>query len=184
MLPEHHGRGLQPLGRAGWKAALNLGSMKPTGADALILAVSDTVWEVLTDAGNYPVWGSGITTIDGSIHDRATIRVTVRGQGEKAYRFRVRLLAGHQMTWTHRLPLGLLTFVRTFTLTNHAGFTRLTVHDTSRGLLHRLLPRANPPVSRFVEEVKFRAELLSFHLNGGIFPNPNKTDSLGNDSPP
>lgn len=80
------------------------------------------------------------------------------------------------MTWTYRLPLKLLTLVRTFTLTSHAGITRLTVQDTARCHLRRLLPNLNPPLSDFVEEVKFRAEPLSFHLNGGTFPATNEAE--------
>lgn len=66
--------------------------------------------------------------------------------------------------------------MRTFTLTSHAGITRLRVQDAARGHLRRLLPGSNPPVSDFVEEVKFRAEPLSFHLNGGIFPATNEAE--------
>lgn len=57
--------------------------MKTPRAEALILAVTETVWDVLTDAGNYPVWGSGITTVEGHIRNRGTIRVRLRGQGGK-----------------------------------------------------------------------------------------------------
>jgi hypothetical protein len=43
--------------------------MESVVAEALILASSDIVWEIITDAGNYPVWGSGITDIEGEISD-------------------------------------------------------------------------------------------------------------------
>jgi hypothetical protein len=40
--------------------------MESSKAEALILAGAGTVWDIITDAGNYPVWDSGITEIRGS----------------------------------------------------------------------------------------------------------------------
>jgi hypothetical protein len=40
-----------------------------------INARSSTVWDVITDAGNYTVWDSGITEIHGDIRNGGTIRI-------------------------------------------------------------------------------------------------------------
>lgn len=138
-----------------------------------------SVWDIITDPGNYPVWDSGITGIKGEISHRARIRVRLHDGGRRTFHLRVSQLTGRRMTWTGRLPLGLLTVERTFTLTDYTGITHLTVRDTASGPLHRLVhsgPGADPAVSGFVDEVKFRAELLSFHLHGGLFPGVGGTD--------
>jgi hypothetical protein len=148
--------------------------MKSVAAESLILASSDIVWDIITDAGNYPVWGSGITDIKGEIRDRSWIRVRIRNRGRKPLRLRIRQYPGHRMTWTRRLPLGLLTLERSFTLADYTGMAHLEVRDTASGPLRWLVPRrvrgTDPSVSVFVDEVKFRAELFSFHLHGGVFP--------------
>jgi hypothetical protein len=147
-------------------------------AGALILASSDIVWEILTDAGNYPVWDSGLAEVDGQIRDGSLIRVRTTDHDKTSRRLRVRHNCTDRMTWTWRMPLGLLTVVRTFTISNHSGFTRMIVHDTARGPLApavRQRLHAAYPVSRFVDEVKFRSELLSFHLKGGLFPGADTT---------
>lgn len=43
------------------------------------------------------------------------------------------------MTWTRGLPLGLAKVVHTVGLADHTGFTHLTVSETARGPLRRLL---------------------------------------------
>ncbi|MFF1255086.1 hypothetical protein ACFVYC_21665 [Pseudarthrobacter sp. NPDC058329] len=147
--------------------------MKMAAAEALILASSDIVWDVLTDAGNYPVWGSGLANIEGQIRDGAVIRVRIQGPGKNSRRLLVCSMSTDRMTWTWSMPLGLLTVVRTFIISNHGGFTRMSVQDTARGPLVPIVRQrlgATYPVSRFVDEVKFRSELLSFHLKGGLFP--------------
>ena len=148
--------------------------MKSFAAETLILASAGIVWDIITDAGNYPVWDSGITDIKGEIRNRARIRVRLRIGGKRAYRLRVRQVPGRRMTWTGGLPLGLLRVERAFTVTDYTGITHLTVRDTARGalqwLVRRSAPAADPAVSGFTDEVKFRAELLSFHIHGGVFP--------------
>lgn len=152
--------------------------MKSFAAETLILASAGTVWDIITDAGNYPVWDSGITNIKGEISHRSTIRVRTHDVGKKTFRLRVRQSPGRRMTWTGGLPLGLLRVDRTFTLTDYTGITHLTVRDTARGPLQSLVhstPGADRAVSGFVDEVKFRAELVSFHVHGGVFPHAGGT---------
>lgn len=158
--------------------------METSEAEALILAGAGTVWDILTDAGNYQVWDSGITDVHGAVRDGGKIRVRTRDGGKRTFRLRISQIHGQVMTWSGGLPLGLLKVERTFTLTDYTGITHLTVRDTASGPLRALVrktkPGAEPAQSRYVAAVKFRAELLGFHLEGAIFPHrPSPTHACG-----
>ena len=148
--------------------------MESSEAETLIHAGARTVWDIITDAGNYPVWDSGISDISGAICHNGRIRIRTRDGGKRTFRLLVRQIPGQLMTWSGGLPLGLLKVDRTFTLTDHAGMTHLTIRDTASGPLRRLVrkttPGSAPPLTGYVEALKFRAELLSFHLEGAAFP--------------
>lgn len=150
--------------------------MKSCEAQALILARTGAVWDVLTDTGNYAVWDSGISAMQGELRPGATIRVQTRTSGSKTLRFRVTLLPGPSITWTRVLPLGLARITRTVTLTDHSGFTHLHVREATGGVLRSLLGESKTDTDQvlreFVNAVKSRAELLGYHLDGGIFPPP------------
>lgn len=159
--------------------------MNSCDAQALILARPATVWDVLTDTGNYAVWDSGISAIKGELRHGGTIRVQTRNSGRKTLRFRVALLPEYSITWTRTLALGLARLTRTVTLTDHSGFTHLHVIETNRGALSDSLEGTAPDTGQilreFVDALKSRAELLGYHLDGGIFPAPRH---LGHDSKP
>lgn len=148
--------------------------MKSSEAETLILAGAGTVWDILTDAGNYPVWDSGITAVSGAIRHDGRIRIRTRGGGKRTFRLRVHQIPGRLMGWSGGLPLGLLKVVRTFTLTDLTGITHLTIRDTASGplsgLVRKTMPGSDPAITGYVAAVKFRAELISFHLEGEIFP--------------
>jgi len=153
--------------------------MESSAAEDLILGGAGTVWDVITDAGNYPVWDSGVAEVSGAISDGGRIRVRTRDGGKRTFRLRVHQVPGLLMTWSGGLPLGLLKVVRTFTVTDHTGITHLAVRDTAsgplRGLVRKTLPGAETALHGYVAAVKFRAELLSFHLEGAIFPGGTST---------
>jgi hypothetical protein len=150
--------------------------MKSFEAEALILAGAGCVWEVLTDTGNYAVWDSGIVDVRGEMLSGGRIRVRTDEGGKRTFRIRVRFAPGQSMTWSLPLLLGLAKIVRTFTLDDYTGITHLTVSDTATGPLWRLVRKARPGTGRqlaaFVEAVRFRSELLSYHLEGGVFSAP------------
>ncbi|WP_104045967.1 hypothetical protein [Arthrobacter sp. ZGTC412] len=147
--------------------------MESFEAQAVILAPSSIVRDILTDQGNYPVWNSGLAEIQGDIVHGARLRVRLTG-AKRTLPLRVKRFDGDHMVWTGRRALGLLTFVRTFTVADHSGLTMLKVRDTFSGPLWKLLRRTTDgtplPLSEFVDEVKFRSELLGFHFHDGIFP--------------
>ena len=109
--------------------------MESLEAETLINARNSTVWEVITDGGNYTVWDSGITRIDGELRNGGTIRVRTRSGGNRTFRLRVRQIPGKVITWTGGALLGLFKGVRTFTLTPHGGMTHLHVREEFTGPL-------------------------------------------------
>lgn len=83
------------------------------------------MWDIITDAGNFTVWDSGITRIEGQVRNGATIRIRTLTGGNRTFRLRVQQIPGEVMTWTGGLPLGLFTGVRTLTLSPQNGKTHL-----------------------------------------------------------
>lgn len=154
--------------------------MKSFAAETLVLAGAGAVWGIITDGGNYAVWDSGITEVMGELRhgERVRVRVWTRAGGQRTLRLRVSLIPGRHMKLSRGLPAGLLTVVRTFTLTDYTGMTHLRVTDTAsgplKGLVGKMLPDTDLALTGFLDAVKFRAELLSFHLEGGVLPGPAK----------
>ena len=141
--------------------------MKSYEAKRLITARKSTVWEIITDGGNYTVWDSGITHISGGLRNGGTIRVRSRTCGNRTFRLRVRQIPGEAMTWTGGLALGLFKGVCTFTLTSHGEKTLLHVRQDFSGpllgLLWTTVPDTEWAIAGYVNAVKKRAELLGRH---------------------
>lgn len=129
-----------------------------------INARSSTVWNIVTDAGNFTVWESGITWVDGEVFNGALIRIRTVGGGSRTFRTRVQQMPGQVMTWKTRLLPGLLTWTRTYSLSPHAGLTHLRVNDAFGGPLLKLtkgtLPVSGQDLHSYVAAVRRRAELL------------------------
>jgi Polyketide cyclase / dehydrase and lipid transport len=118
--------------------------MESFEAETLILAGVSTVWDIITDGGNYPVWDSGITDVSGKVGHGERIRVRTWDGGKRIFRLRVDQIPEKLMTWTGGLPLGLLKVERTFTLTDYTGITRLSVRDAAKGPLRGLVRKTVP----------------------------------------
>lgn len=136
--------------------------MKIYEAEATIYARSSTVWDIITDDGNYTVWDSGITRIEGQVRNGGTIRIRTRAGGNRTFRLRVQQVPGELMTWTGGLPLGLARGVRTFTLSPHGGKTHLRVTEEFSGPLLDLMrrPAMGQDCTGYINAVKERAELI------------------------
>ncbi|WP_209745317.1 MULTISPECIES: SRPBCC family protein [Micrococcaceae] len=132
-------------------------------AGTLINARSSTVWDIITDAGNYTVWDSGITAIDGEVRNGGTIRIRTTADNRR-YRLHVEQVPGEFMTWTRGLPLGLFKSVRTFTISSQAAMTHLRVTEEScgplAGLIGNTVQDADHSFADYVRAVKRRAELI------------------------
>ena len=142
--------------------------MHSVEAEALIKARDSTVWDIITDAGNYTVWDSGITHVTGELRNGGTIKIRTRTCGSRIFRLRVQQRPGEVMTWTGGLPLGLITGVCTFTLEPHDdGKTHLRVKEEItgplRGLVGKAMPDARQPLIDYVNAVRKRSEILGRH---------------------
>jgi hypothetical protein len=138
--------------------------MHSVEAEALIKARGSTVWDIITDAGNFTVWESGITHVAGELRNGGTIKIRTRAGGSRIFRLRVQQIPGEVMTWTGGLPLGLFTGVCTFRLESQGGMTHLRVKQEFtgplRGLLGKAIPDARQPLIDYVNAVRKRSEIL------------------------
>lgn len=140
------------------------GGVKFVEAEALINAQSSTVWDVITDAGNLPVWESGVTEIRGEIRNGSVIRIRNASAGKRAFRLRVQLMPGEVMTWKGGMPFGLFTGLRTFRLTPQGSVTHLSVREEFTGplvpALWKRMPDLQPELDAYLKAAKARAELF------------------------
>lgn len=129
-----------------------------------INARSSTVWGIITDAGNFTVWESGITWVDGEVSNGALIRIRTAAGGRRTFRTHVEQMPGQVMIWTTGLLPGLLSATRTYSLTPHNGLTYLRVKDDIRGPLRRFagdtIPFSPQDLHSYTAAVRRRAELL------------------------
>jgi hypothetical protein len=132
-------------------------------ADTIISAPAARVWSVITDAAAYPSWDSGVTKVEGRIADGQ--KITVHAAVAKGRAFPVKVAfdpPGRTMTWTGGMPLGLFRGVRTFTVTEEGGATRLSVVEEFTGpllpLMRRSMPDLQPSFDQYVAGVRARAE--------------------------
>ncbi|MFE5839369.1 SRPBCC family protein [Arthrobacter sp. NPDC056493] len=135
--------------------------MRLFSSEVLIQARAASVWHVITDGGNFGVWESGILEADGAVRAGDTVRITPSG-GRRSVKLRVRQVSGNVMTWHRRLPFGLWSRTRTFTLTPQSRQTRLTVVEKHRGLLLPFSKHASADLflDRFTDAVRRRSEIL------------------------
>lgn len=133
-------------------------------AQHLINARRSTVWDIITDTGNFTVWDSGITTVSGKVRNGGIIRVHTRTGGRRSFVVHVEQIPGEVMTWTSTVAPGLGTSVRTFELTDPDGMTLLLVRDEIKGPLRGFIQSpfssTKADLNHFVNAVKKRAELF------------------------
>ena len=132
-------------------------------AETLIAAPSERVWSIITDAAAYPSWDSGVTKLEGTIADGQKIKVHAAVANGRAFPVSVAFdPPGRTMTWSGGMPLGLFRGVRTFTLADENGSTRLSVTEEFTGpmvkLMARSMPDLQPSFDQYVAGVRTRAE--------------------------
>ena len=132
-------------------------------ADALIAAPAERVWSIITDGAAYTSWDSGVTHLEGTIADGEKIKVYAAVANGRAFPVKVAFdPPGRRMTWSGGMPLGLFRGVRTFTLADEGGSTRLSVTEEFTGPLvkpmARSMPDLQPSFDQYVAGVRTRAE--------------------------
>jgi hypothetical protein len=137
--------------------------MKHYESAAEIDATPEAVWAILTDAGAYPDWDSGVESVDGRI--AAGAKITVRSEASPGRAFPVKVTEfepGRRMTWSGGMPLGLFKGVRTFVLVPSGDGTRFVMREEYSGpllpLIGRSMPDLQPSFDQFAAGLKARAE--------------------------
>jgi hypothetical protein len=137
--------------------------VKSYQASSTIQASPDTVWSILTDAGGYTGWDSGVERVEGRIGPGEKIRVFSKVSPGRAFPVEVVALEpGRRMVWSGGMPLGLFKGVRTFTLAPEGEATRFTVREEYTGpllpLIWRSMPDLGPSFEQFARGLKGQAE--------------------------
>ncbi|MFI5042019.1 MAG: SRPBCC family protein [Acidimicrobiales bacterium] len=137
--------------------------MRSYEGSSFIEATPDQVWPVLTDAGAWPDWDSGVTKVDGQVALGAKLSVTVAANPGRAFPVKVTELSRPaRMVFLGGMPLGLFTGKRTYTLTTEGTGTRFSMREEYTGLLagmmFRQIPDLGPSFRRFAEGLKRRVE--------------------------
>jgi hypothetical protein len=137
--------------------------MKHYESAAEIDASPDAVWAVLTDAGAYPDWDSGVQSVEGTIAPGEQITVRSEANPGRAFPVKVTEFApGQRMTWSGGMPLGLFKGVRTFALTPSGDGTRFVMREQYTGpllpLIWRSMPDLQASFDQFAAGLKARVE--------------------------
>jgi hypothetical protein len=138
--------------------------MRSYESEAMIQANPEAIWAVLTDAGAYADWDSGVERIEGTIAPGETIKVHSEANPGRAFPVKVTEFSpGRRMVWSGGMPLGLFKGVRTFELSpGPDGATRFHMREEYTGpllpLIWRSMPDLGPSFEQFVRGLKARAE--------------------------
>ena len=133
------------------------------GATITINASADTIWQILTDAPNYPQWEPGVDRIVGSIAPGESVTAYTKRDPNRAFPAKVtEFVPGRKMVWSGGMPLGLFKGVRTFTLTPKDGAIAFSIREEFSGPLLPLFGHSIPDMSQdfenFVAGLKAHAE--------------------------
>ena len=127
-----------------------------------ISAKPERLWNLLSDAKNFPRWNSTVTAIEGEIREGERIRVRVPGSGRTFTPKVSGVVPCERMTWTGGVA-PLFQGVRTFELNARAdGSTDFVMEERFSGLMLPLvkgsLPDFQPIFERYASDLKREAE--------------------------
>jgi hypothetical protein len=140
--------------------------MKVFTASTNIKASPSTIWNILTDAANYPAWDHGVDRIEGVIAPGERITAYTKLSPDRAFPAKVtEFVPNQRMTWSGGMPLGLFKGVRTFTLRpNEDGSVGFSLREEFSGPLLPLIGRSIPDLTKTFEDfaagLKARAEAI------------------------
>lgn len=140
--------------------------MKSYRATIEINAAPATIWSILTDASKYTEWDEQMIELKGSIAPQEKLHILTKLAPDRAFTPAVtEYTENKHMVWSSRMPLGLFSGVRTFTLEElSAETTRFTLTEEFSGLLLPLfgggIPDMNPIFATFAKALKDRAEAM------------------------
>ena len=137
--------------------------MKHYESTVSVEAPPDAVWSVLTDAGAWSAWDSGVTGVEGRIAEGEKITVRTEVSPGRAFPVTVTALERpRRMVFRGGMPLGLFRGERTYTLTPDGPRTTFRMREEYTGpllgLIWRSMPDLQPSFDRFAAGLKRRVE--------------------------
>lgn len=129
-----------------------------------INADPQVIWDLLTDAGAYPQWNPAVLGIEGSIEDRARIKLTSIVNPDRQFKLNVTdMRPPNHMVWWDGMPLGLFKGVRTFDVTPQGdGSTEFKMEEVYSGLMAPMITKSIPDqtdaFNQFADGLKEAAE--------------------------
>jgi len=127
-----------------------------------VRASAPRIWNLLTDAQEFPRWNSTVTRIEGEIREGAKLRVHVPGTGRVFTPTVSGVVPDARMTWADGVRL-IFRGVRVFELRPTGdGSTDFTMAERFSGLMvpfvKRYLPDFRPIFARYASDLKLEAE--------------------------
>ncbi len=131
-----------------------------------IEASSQIIWALLTNAADYTRWNSTITSMEGDIAIKETIKLKSTLDPDRVFKLKVKeMTAGSRMIWAS----GAAPFfkgTRTYLLSeNENGTVNFTMSEKIGGLMFPMAAGSIPPFDKvfeqFANDLKNEAELIS-----------------------
>ena len=138
--------------------------MKSFSTSALIDALPETIWAILTDGSQWPAWNPTVIKVEGTIALGEQITVLAKVNPDQGFALTVsEFVPSESMVWSSAMPLGLFKGERTYQLTKQPdGMVEFAMQEVFSGLLSPLITRSipdlQPSFDEFAAALKKRAE--------------------------
>ncbi len=133
-----------------------------SGVEVDVRASAERIWQILTDAEDFPRWNSTVSGIDGQIREGEKIRVHAPGTARTFTPTITGVVPDRRMTWTGGFA-PMFKGVRTFELTPRSdGSTTFAMKERFSGLMmplvKRSLPDFGPIFEAYANDLRHEAE--------------------------
>jgi len=123
----------------------------------------EAIWNILTDAPNYPNWDPNMIRLEGVIAKGNQVKAFTKLDPNRVFPATVTVFEPNKhMTWSGGMPFGLFKGVRTFDLVPEGDQTKFTLREEFSGPLLPLFGRTIPDLTQtfedFVAGLKSQAE--------------------------
>jgi hypothetical protein len=130
-----------------------------------IRATADRIWQLLTDANNFPRWNSTVTSLEGEIREGGRLRLRVPGTDRTFTPTVSGVVPNQRMLWTGGVA-PLFKGVRTFELKPRGdGTTDFSMQERFSGLMLPLikgsLPDFGPVFEQYALDLKREVERVT-----------------------
>lgn len=127
-------------------------------------AEPEAIWDLLTDAANYPKWNPAVLGIEGEIGEGRKIKLTSIVNPDRQFKLNVSdVRPPNRMVWWDGMPLGLFKGVRTFEVSSNGdGTSEFSMEEVYSGLMAPLITKSIPDMTdsfeQFADGLKVAAE--------------------------